>query len=337
MLKHRIIGFAGRAFSGKTEFANSVNKEFGGVRLSFAKYLKQLCCDLVGCSSIEELNSFKKLGESKVFVIEKHWLPMISEQTGISTDIVSRELNGITEFMGVRNLLQFIGTDLIRKYKPTWHIDKLKEEVKSLGENIVITIDDVRFENELEAIRELGGRVIYVLRPSTLYMTSNHISETSLNYTMFDRGDVIINRYALEITTTDLISNLSGLSTYDDVIYDLSFLSNEPLPRYYETGFKDINELFCTKQHKYDLEVVKKVLNENKQLEGNNDISKMSDPRVIVNVNDIGSFLRILEPFYINVIGSHSDIPIRSRSTNDEFEFILNDLYLVEFLRNLID
>lgn len=337
MLKHRIIGFAGRAFSGKTEFANSINKEFGGVRLSFAKYLKQLCCDLVGCDGIEELNSYKKLGESKIFTVEKHWVPMISKRTGISADIINQEFNGLTEFTGVRKLLQFLGTDLIRKYKPTWHIDRLKEEVKSLSENIVITIDDVRFENEVEAIRELGGRVIYVLRPSTLYMASNHISETALNYTMFDRGDVFVNWHVLETTITDLISNLSGLTTYEDTIYDLNFLSDEPHPRYYTTGLKDINELFCTKEYKHDLEVVKKVLNDNKQFECNNDTNKTSDPKVIVNVNDISSFLRILEPFYINVIGSHSDIPIRSRSANGEFEFILNDVYLVEFLKNLMD
>lgn len=336
MLKHRIIGFAGRAFSGKTEFANSINKEFGGVRLSFAKYLKQLCCDLVGCSSIEELNSFKKLGESKVFAIEKHWIPMIGERTGISVDIINQELNGITEFMGVRKLLQFLGTDLIRKYKPTWHIDKLKDDIKSLSENIVITIDDVRFENEVEAIRELGGRVIYVLRPSTLYMASNHISETALNYAMFDRGDVFVNRHVLETVITDLISNLSGLTTYEDTIYDLNFLSNEPLPSYYVASLKDVNELFCTKERKHDLEVVKKVLNENKQLEANNDINKISDPRVFVSANDISSFLRVLEPFYFNAINGYSSIPMRLRNANNEFELILDDVYLVEFLKNLI-
>lgn len=60
--------------------------------------------------------------------------------------------------------MQFIGTDTMRMHFHTniwiWSVEK---QVTDLGKDVVIT--DARFPNEINLIRELGGKIIWVRRP----------------------------------------------------------------------------------------------------------------------------------------------------------------------------
>jgi hypothetical protein len=62
-----------------------------------------------------------------------------------------------------RSALQKIGTEMFRAHidDAIW-IKSVSKEVSKSEQNIVIT--DCRFENEIQAIRDLGGRIIYVER-----------------------------------------------------------------------------------------------------------------------------------------------------------------------------
>jgi hypothetical protein len=85
--------------------------------------------------------------------------------------------------MTARELLQFFGTNIMRKmYEPVWvnaTINKIKQEGSLLS-----IVSDVRFPNEASAIKAAGGKLIKLTR--SVYKDS-HASETALdNYDGFD-------------------------------------------------------------------------------------------------------------------------------------------------------
>lgn len=108
--------------------------------------------------------------------------PLLNEGKPYTKDLLSTDLGIILPFAkslkdlaidigwdGVkdqrgRKLLQSLGTDVIRAYNPNWHIDQWLKNYNDLvlcKDNKLILVDDVRFENEVKTIQELGGYIIY--------------------------------------------------------------------------------------------------------------------------------------------------------------------------------
>lgn len=170
-----ILGLAGRMRSGKSELAK-VCEKYGYEKLYFALPLKRLCADLLDIS-IDELNRLKADREEIGVMIGEDLCRIISEETDIPLDIVKRTCEGVV-IKDVRHMLQFIGTDLIRKYNTNWHVDRIREMI---DRNKNYVIDDVRFPNEKALIEELGGDCWFVIR-TTLDNISNHESETSITW-----------------------------------------------------------------------------------------------------------------------------------------------------------
>lgn len=185
-----VIGFAGRLQSGKTELAK-ICEEFGYLRLSVATPLKEMIATLL-CETIEGVNLLKTANLEIIF--NKEDQEYIAYRTRIPIDIVSSKINGKT-FKNTREIMQFIGTDLIRAYNPNWHVDELKKLMENDGKYVV---DDVRFPNEAQAISDLGGECWFVVRPN-INNVLNHESETSLHWQDFD--NIIINDSTLEYLT----------------------------------------------------------------------------------------------------------------------------------------
>ena len=170
-----IIGIAGRARSGKTELAK-ICERFGYERIYFALPLKQLCADLLDIS-LDELNRAKAEKYDIGVTIGKDMCEILADETRIPIDIVTKTCNGVV-IKDVRHMLQFIGTDLIRKYDTDWHVNKIRQMIDK-EKNYVI--DDVRFPNEKALIEELGGDCWFITR-TTLDNISNHESETSITW-----------------------------------------------------------------------------------------------------------------------------------------------------------
>ena len=186
-----IIGFCGRKESGKSELAK-VCEEFGYERLSFATPLKHLICNLISCD-IDTLNKLKTVESSYTFgTIDCLYL---SKETNIPIEIIKEKFLD-KRFTTVRQLLQFIGTDLIRNYNPNWHVNKMIELIDT-DKNYAI--DDVRFPNEAKFIKDLNTKMLsrlwFVLRPK-LDNISNHESETALKWQDF--RNIIVNDTSLE-------------------------------------------------------------------------------------------------------------------------------------------
>ena len=170
-----IIGLAGRMRSGKTELAK-ICERFGYERLYFALPLKRLCADLLDIS-LDELNRAKAEKYDIGVTIGKDMCEILADETGIPLDTVTKTCEGVV-IKDVRHMLQFIGTDLIRKYNTNWHVDRIREMIDK-DKNYVL--DDVRFPNEKALIEELGGDCWFITR-TTLDNISNHESETSITW-----------------------------------------------------------------------------------------------------------------------------------------------------------
>ena len=185
----KIIGFAGRLGSGKSELAK-ICEEKGYRRIAFAMPLKQLVADVIKVD-ISDINELKNV--EKDYSLTKLEFMYIATETGIPYQFVLEEMEGV-KFTTVRQLLQFIGTNLIRKHNPNWHVNRLRNVITGLDADYVI--DDVRFPNELELIKEFGGDAWFIIRPMVENI-SNHESETSLDWRDFGTK-IIINDNGLE-------------------------------------------------------------------------------------------------------------------------------------------
>ena len=170
-----VIGFAGRCRSGKTVLSE-VCEKYGYQRLSFALPLKQLCADILDIS-IDELNRAKNENIPIEITIGKDVCEILSEETNIPIETTTEICDG-KYLHTVRDMLQFIGTDYIRKYNSDWHVNRIREMIE---DNVNYVIDDVRFPNEKRMIEELGGDCWFVTR-TTLDNVSNHESETSITW-----------------------------------------------------------------------------------------------------------------------------------------------------------
>lgn len=190
MVYKKLVGFAGRKRCGKSSLCKFLKQQENGVVLTVANYLKYLCCDLLGMD-YEELLTKKDDGTVLDVEADERWIRIISKRTNIPKSDLEMEIRG-RRFTSVREILQVIGTDVIRKYNPNWHVEQLVNDIKSYPEDKPIFVDDVRFPNEREAIEKLGGTVFFMIRPNCKEV-SNHSSEISLLWQDFNHDRIIIN------------------------------------------------------------------------------------------------------------------------------------------------
>lgn len=192
----KVIGFAGRMRNGKTQAALYLVDKYDYVKLSFAGALKELCAQLLNVD-INTLNDMKNDNIPIHIEPDESWATIISKRIDVDKDIIAQDLVGIV-FKDVRDILQYVGTDIIRKHKENWHVDILRSEIASLLEQgYRVVIDDVRFTNECDMIKEFGGEVYFVKRMG-YNISSPHQSENVLDDDMFDYEHTIYNNQDID-------------------------------------------------------------------------------------------------------------------------------------------
>ena len=137
-MKSNIIGISGLARCGKDSFFNIASNilEEEGIktkRFAFADCLKSECNE----------------------ILEKY--------TGISAFTENTSEKEI-----IRPLLVTYGTHIRRKINPNCWIDKIDNEVKLFSTNELSFITDVRFENEIDWVKNIGGKSIHITREGIL-------------------------------------------------------------------------------------------------------------------------------------------------------------------------
>lgn len=145
-----IVGFTGLAGSGKTTAAQVLEDQKGYVRLSFAGPLKAM---------------------ARAFGLTAR------EMAGDLKETPSQELCGKSP----RQFMQMLGTEFGRNLigADIW-VNAFKRQVDELRLEDVygIVVDDVRFENEVAAIREMGGVLVQIERSGAGSKTgASHVSE----------------------------------------------------------------------------------------------------------------------------------------------------------------
>lgn len=153
----KLIGVAGFARSGKDTIADYLVREHGYTRLAFADDMRDMLYAINPIVTYNDIDGFLRV---KDFVDANGW------------DLAK------VEYPEIRALLQRLGTDAGRKVLgDTIWTDALLAKARAIGGNIVIA--DVRFEDECEAVRVNGGKVIRVSRPG-ISSVNDHISDKRL-------------------------------------------------------------------------------------------------------------------------------------------------------------
>jgi hypothetical protein len=130
-----IIGIAGKARTGKTTLANGFKKQLEGLGINSRVY-----------AFADQLK-----GDLDEFTMAK---------LGISAFTEDNEDKKV-----IRPLLQCWGTNIWRFKDPDHWVKKLAAQFKKdAGEVDIALISDVRFPNEINWLKTLGGKIIYLIR-----------------------------------------------------------------------------------------------------------------------------------------------------------------------------
>ncbi len=143
----KIIGIMGKLNSGKDTIAQAY-VDRGYIRLGFGDPIKEIVHDLF------DIPREILWGSSK-------------ERTG-----------------EVRRMLQGLGTDFARSFRPNVWVDKMKGQITTcdlMGDHGVV-IPDVRFINEAELLHAMDATIIQIKRPLSgsheTHEANTHLSET---------------------------------------------------------------------------------------------------------------------------------------------------------------
>jgi hypothetical protein len=162
----KLIGITGLARSGKDTLAAHLVQAHGYSQYKMAGPLKQLLADRFGLS-MDEVDS----GD---------WRDKPNEQFG-------HKSNQCGNHFSLRSWMQWLGTEASRHVhgedcwlnvmERHWHME--------LGAGMVVS--DVRFDNEAQRVRTLGGVVICVTRPGIARVEA-HVSEKGVSKYLIDHN-----------------------------------------------------------------------------------------------------------------------------------------------------
>jgi len=143
-----LIGLVGKKQAGKDTFGQYLIQQYGFQKRAFADPIKE-CCQLLFHLREEQLH-----------------------------DAILKETIDTRWNQTPRQIMQMVGTDLFRNhYDPDFWIKSFEQwyhNSSSSSTHVVCT--DVRFPNEAECIRSLGGVLVQIIRP-TILSTDLHESE----------------------------------------------------------------------------------------------------------------------------------------------------------------
>lgn len=186
-MNKNLIGISAKIGSGKDTFFDIVQKKVDGSyeNKKFAFKLKQIASILTGISPEKfEDQEFKKT------FLSKEW-----DRLMYSGDpfLKNEQIEVFYQSMTVREFLQRLGTEAMRDglHKNVW-VNALLSDFNKETSKWIVT--DMRFKNELSAIKKNGGITVRINRKDCVKI--DHPSETELDSESFDY--VIENNGTLE-------------------------------------------------------------------------------------------------------------------------------------------
>ena len=166
-----LIGFSGKKRSGKDTGGEYLIKKYGYIQYSFAGPLKKACQEIFMFSDEQT---------------EGHLKEMHDERWNISA----------------RKVFQIFGTEMFREklgdfFPEMKHIQEnfwiyrfemWYKNLKKTNPNVKVVVTDIRFPNEAEIVKKLGGKIIKVERNTSMSI-DNHASEKNIDLI---KGDITL-------------------------------------------------------------------------------------------------------------------------------------------------
>lgn len=253
----------GTAGAGKDTVAGFLGKSHGSVKMALADPLKRICMDVYDFS-YEQLWGSSELRNTPdkryprhhphhdVHAIDDRQLHYRCSRCKKETDINGQPplADTCVDYLTPREALQKLGTEWARRLYPNTWIDKLlrtADEViqKHLGyidrEGVVplqrmpvmqpfvhVAVSDVRFRNEIDGIRKVGGKLVRVKRPGQPLdgAAALHRSETESLEISDDDFDYVLQNWttlaSLELQVARMMDVFNGrLLPYDPAQADI--------------------------------------------------------------------------------------------------------------------
>jgi hypothetical protein len=213
-----LIGITGYKQHGKDTLAKTIaecppsaGKAWRGEWMitHFADPLKEMAKSVFGLS---DEDVYTDQGKETLFptpLFMDSYLRGMRQATGL--DIQPRQLSASTP----RQVLQYFGTEYVRSVAPSYWFDQLSLHIR--GHNKVL-VPDLRFLNEAEFLRSLGGVIIKVRRTDLPDSADNHPSEKEVGQIDPDLElGTVTGRFSLQERVATLISQgkFHQTSTYD--------------------------------------------------------------------------------------------------------------------------
>ncbi len=149
-----IIGLVGKKEAGKTTFAKFIQdhcpENMKCIILSFASILKTMLFTADICTE-DELYFHKN----------QHSREMMQK---IGTNVIRDQIDK-----------DFFCKSMAKKIREVW------KGIPPFNKDIIIIIDDVRFKNEANLIKNINGSLINIVRPKSEEITDLHRSETEMD------------------------------------------------------------------------------------------------------------------------------------------------------------
>lgn len=327
-----IISFAGRLGSGKGTLASHLKLHSGYEILTFATYLKRLLSlayDLDISNFIDRNLKDRKFEIPIIHSYEHHQkicsIAKLNKKSWNKLFVQDKVL------YSCRELLQYIGTDLLRTYDQNFHVNKTLE---SIDPNKNYVCDDLRYPNELAALKKVGAINIFILRPSN-FEYSNHISEISLRWRDFDYYLIndetekdLVDRFNIlfEYLTQAKINTQYSIQKYD--LTDIAFYTATSNWAYFVGFFvaggkfeKKINYIEFASEIQYVVD----------------DLKNVTDTKQEIINNDNKFFLRITSPFIIENL-KYWNISLDNNEVYVPPDIIRYDTSMLkEWIRGLVD
>lgn len=215
----RVIGCCGFANSGKSTAAQYFVEHHQFTRLSFAHPVKDITALLFG---------WDRGRLEGATATDRAWR---EEEDPFWSRVLERPFSP-------RIALQFVGTDLVRQHvHPDMWALSVVAKIRQMGPQARVVIDDVRFVNELAALRSIGAAIVIIDRgfPSFEHQQLWLRSEQHAKTGSFFEGDVTLHRSEWDwlrdpaIFTTSRVVNTGSMPDFHralDVWYTNSRLDS---------------------------------------------------------------------------------------------------------------
>lgn len=162
---------------------------------SFADIMKKnVCIDLLGLRYEQVYGT----DEEKNAPTHIRWCDMpLSRHIATTTSLRKQHLEN-ESYMSARQILQYLGTDVFRRMDEKVHAKATIQRILNENSELAI-ICDMRFPNELDVVKEHGGKVIRLTRYE--HTETNQESEYSMDPGRYDHSnfDYVLNNDNLSI------------------------------------------------------------------------------------------------------------------------------------------